>query len=313
MSAKGAAVTPDDFVPLLEKSTMKGDYSFIPITNDATTQSAMEYIDDHGWDDALRLWRRNAARGKYSPTMNVVGQLLYNNAVNSDDTALALDIFSDYQATLRNSAQILQSARILKNMTPANRLYMIQKSIAQYAEEAGIPEGIKLSAAVKQQYMNAKTEAQRDAAILSMQKEIAAQLPSTLLDKWNALRYVNMLGNFKTQIRNIQGNISMQAMTRIKDTIAAGLENLVYAASGGDFERTKAVFPGIDRINAARADFSEVEKIALGESKYSGSEGSTAKAVCRLTSTFSPMRNTAEASTLSGMPRIASSRRSRSV
>lgn len=276
MSAKGAAVTPDDFVPLLEKSTMKGDYSFIPITNDATTQSAMEYIDDHGWDDALRLWRRNAARGKYSPTMNVVGQLLYNNAVNSDDTALALDIFSDYQATLRNSAQILQSARILKNMTPANRLYMIQKSIAQYAEEAGIPEGIKLSAAVKQQYMNAKTEAQRDAAILSMQKEVAAQLPSTLLDKWNALRYVNMLGNFKTQIRNIQGNISMQAMTRIKDTIAAGLENLVYVASGGDFERTKAVFPGIDRINAARADFSEVEKIALGESKYSSSEGSTA-------------------------------------
>lgn len=276
VSAKGAAVTPDDFVPLLEKSTMKGDFSFIPITNDATAQSAMEFIEAHGWDDALSMWRKDAARGRYSPTMNAVGQLLYNNAVNAGNSKLALDIFGDYQATLRNSAQILQSARILKNMTPMNRLYMIQKSIAQFMQDANVPDGIKLSDEVKQAYLNAKTEAERNDVIQQMQREVAEQLPSTALDKWNALRYVNMLGNFKTQVRNVAGNVGMQALSRVKNGIATALEGIAYSASGGKFERTKAMMPGKARLDAARADFAEIEKIALGESKYSLHEGNNA-------------------------------------
>ena len=276
VSAKGAAVTPDEFVPLLENATMNGDYSYIPITNNKTTQDAMNYIQQHGWEDSLKAWRKNAARGKYSPTMNVIGQLLYNNAVNSGDSNLALDIFSDYQATLRNHAQILQSARILKNMTPMSRLYMIQKSIEQYMADAGIPDGIELSDEVKQAYLDAKTEEERDAVIQQMQKEVAEQLPSTALDKWNALRYVNMLGNFKTQVRNVAGNVGMQALSRVKNGIATALEGIAYAASGGKFERTKAMMPGKARLDAARADFAEIEKIALGESKYSLHEGNNA-------------------------------------
>lgn len=275
VSAKGAEVTPDSFVPLLENETMRGGFSYIPITNDATTQAARDYIMQHGWEESLRNWTADARRGRYSPEMNVVGQLLFNNAVNSGHSQQALDIFADYQATLRNSAQILQSARILKRMAPEHRLYMIQKSIAQFAEETGIPSGISLSDEAQRRYTNARTEAERDAAIDAMQREVARQLPSTLRDKWNALRYVNMLGNFKTQIRNISGNVTMQALSRVKDTIAVGLENLAYAASGGQFERTKALFPGRERIAAARADFANIERIALGEGKYSGNEGST--------------------------------------
>jgi len=275
VSAKGAAVTPEEFVPLIENSTMNGGFSYMPITNSETTRSAEAYITRVGWDDALKVWRQNVRDGAAGAEITARGALLYNHAVNSGNFSLALDILSDYAALGTNTAQGLQAFRILKSLTPENRLYAIQKSVEQFAADNNIPDGISISEEARRQYLDARTEAERDAAVEAMQKEVAQQLPSTLKDKFIALRYVNMLGNFKTQIRNVAGNAGMQAVSRVKDTVAAAMEGLAYAVSGGRYQRTKALFPGRARLDAARADFANIEKIALGEGKYTlGDSGS---------------------------------------
>ena len=262
VTAKGAAVTPDEFVPLLENATMNGEFSYIPITNSDTVQAAVERIIHVGWDAARAEWTANVRRGRAGADITALGGLLYNHAVNAGDTQAALDIFADYQQAVRNSAQGLQAARILKMMTPDNRLYMIQRSIYSMIERLGLPEGIAIDEELITRYRDADTETERDEIILEMQQNVADQIPSTLLDRWTALRYVNMLGNFKTQVRNISGNVGMRAVSAAKNTVAAALERLTGT------ERTKSVTVSRELLNASRADFGNVRTEAMGEGRY---------------------------------------------
>lgn len=268
VTAKGAQVTPDEFVPLIENETMKGGFSFIPVSNDDVTQRATARISEKGWSRALADWTSDVRAGKAGDSITATGALLYNYAVNSGDTGLALSVLSDYATAVRNSARGLQAARIMKTLTPSNRLYMMEQNIRNLAERLGITDGLHLDKELAQQYLDAQDDAARDKIIEDIQQDVADQIPSTMLDKWTAWRYVNMLGNFKTQGRNVFGNIGMQAVQRAKDGIATALESIAYHASGGKFERTKSFAAGKELRDAAKADFKNVRTVALGEGKY---------------------------------------------
>lgn len=268
VTAKGAQVTPDEFVPLIENETMKGGFSFIPVSNNDVTQRATARISEKGWSRALADWTSDVRAGKAGDSITATGALLYNYAVNSGDTGLALSVLSDYAAAVRNSARGLQAARIMKTLTPSNRLYMMEQNIRNLAERLGITDGLHLDKELAQQYLDAQDDAARDKIIEDIQQDVADQIPSTLIDKWTAWRYVNMLGNFKTQWRNFVGNVGMQAVQRVKDGIATALESIAYHASGGKFERTKSFAAGKELRDAAKADFKNVRTVALGEGKY---------------------------------------------
>lgn len=268
VTAKGAQVTPDEFVPLIENETMKGGFSFIPVSNNDVTQRATARISEKGWSRALADWTSDVRAGKAGDSITATGALLYNYAVNSGDTGLALSVLSDYATAVRNSARGLQAARIMKTLTPSNRLYMMEQNIRNLAERLGITDGLHLDKELAQRYLDAQDDAAHDKIIEDIQQDVADQIPSTLLDKWTAWRYVNMLGNFKTQGRNIVGNVGMQAVQRAKDGIATALESIAYHASGGKFERTKSFAAGKELRDAAKADFKNVQTVALGEGKY---------------------------------------------
>lgn len=279
VTAKGAQVTPDEFVPLIENETMKGGFSFIPVSNNDVTQRATARIAEKGWSRALADWTSDVRAGKAGDSITATGALLYNYAVNSGDTGLALSVLSDYAAAVRNSARGLQAARIMKTLTPSNRLYMMEQNIRNLAERLGITDGLHLDKELAQQYLDTQDDAARDKIIEDIQQDVADQIPSTMLDKWTAWRYVNMLGNFKTQGRNIVGNVGMQAVQRAKDGIATALESIAYHASGGKFERTKSFTVDKALRDAAKADFKNVQDAALGEGKYH--EGSDSDAFLR--------------------------------
>ena len=268
VTAKGAQITPDEFVPLIENETMKGGFSFIPVSNNDVTQRATARIAEKGWSRALADWTSDVRAGKAGDSITATGALLYNYAVNSGDTGLALSVLSDYATAVRNSARGLQAARIMKTLTPSNRLYMMEQNIRNLAERLGITDGLHLDKELAQQNLDAQDDAARDKIIEDIQQDVADQIPSTLLDKWTAWRYVNMLGNFKTQGRNFVGNVGMQAVQRVKDGIATALESIAYHASGGKFERTKSFAAGKELRDAAKADFKNVRTVALGEGKY---------------------------------------------
>lgn len=271
VTAKGAKVTPDEFVDLLDKEVTGGRLSYMPITNDATTQAAMENIQKLGWEAALAQWQKDVHDEKTGPVRVATGALLLNNAAKAGDTKAWLDILHDYQSMTTNTAQAQQAQRILKTLSPDDSLYMIERSIQQIVEDTG--HEVEVPTELFDEFTNAQSPEQRNEAIDKIQQTVADQLPSTLLERWNALRYVNMLGNFKTQIRNVSGNLAMKGVSGAKDIVATGLENLVNAvrkvAGKEGIQRAHTVVPVNKTLLAScKADFDNIKDFALGERKY---------------------------------------------
>ena len=101
---------------------------------------------------------------------------------------------------------------------------------------------------------------------------------ASFMDKWNSWRYLAMLGNTKTHIKNMLGNVAMSATSGIKNNVAAMLEGALAKVSGGKIDRTKSVLNVLssnDRnlINACKSDAENGFYRQLKGNKYLGSVG----------------------------------------
>jgi hypothetical protein len=267
-TVKGAEATPDEFVDLLHKETLGGRFSYIPIKNSDTVQKAYDEIVKKGWEAARGEWAAKVRRGEVSAELTATGSLLLNHAAKAGDRNAWLDVLHDYQIMGTNAGQAVQAMRILKTLTPDDSLYMIERSVEQMVEDMKLGTEIVIDENLKQNYLNAKTDGERDTARQAIAKDVARQIPSTATDKWTALRYLNMLGNFRTQVRNIFGNFGMSATSGVKNAIATSIEWLANKASGGKFHRTKSIFVNKGQLKAARNDFENVKTVALNGGKF---------------------------------------------
>jgi len=158
----------------------------------------------------------------------------------------------------------------MRSTDPATKTMTIDKLVQNLQKQLS-NQGVDLQvdSELLGAYANAETDAARDAALNAIEQNIADQIPSTLLDKWTALRYVNMLGNLKTQVRNLTGNVGMNLINRANNTVAAWMESVASKASGGKIARTRSAVVGKDLKQTARADFENVRQEALGDAKFS--------------------------------------------
>ena len=156
----------------------------------------------------------------------------------------------------------------------------VQKLVDRMNEKlGGKRRKITVDQELLDQYIQADGDAQRDAALDKIYQTIAEQIPSTLMDKFNALRYLNMLGNLKTQGRNILGNLAMQPVRIVKDKLAAAFEALAHHASHGRFQRTKSFLYDPALFKAARQDYASIKSAAMGEQKFAMSGASGAQVI----------------------------------
>ena len=120
-----------------------------------------------------------------------------------------------------------------------------------------------------EKFLNAETDADRDAVIDEIYRDVASKIPSTLSEKFTAMRYLNMLGNFKTIFRNYGGNAIMYGVRSGRVKLESALQNAVYALSKGRTDRTTTFFRDKDLYKEALRDFESVKAEASGEQKYS--------------------------------------------
>lgn len=118
-------------------------------------------------------------------------------------------------------------------------------------------------------FLNAKTVKEAEAAGNDILIHVASQVPATFADKWNAWRYLSMLGNVRTHVRNILGNAVFVPAVRMKNLIGAALE--AGGQKGG--VRTKDILHSVlgwhDAYRAfAKADFKEMQDIIKSGGKY---------------------------------------------
>ena len=123
--------------------------------------------------------------------------------------------------------------------------------------------------AIAEQMKEMPDSRERDALETKMYSIIAKNLPArTWFDKMNSFRYLAMLGNPRTHVRNIVGNVMMRGVINMKDGVAAVIQRAVLPEA----QRTKSILTPADSdlVNAAKdyaenAAFSRVFRQADGD------------------------------------------------
>ena len=123
--------------------------------------------------------------------------------------------------------------------------------------------------AIAEQMKEMPDSRERDALETKMYSIIAQNLPArTWFDKMNSFRYLAMLGNPRTHVRNIVGNVMMRGVINMKDGVAAVIQRAVLPEA----QRTKSILTPADSdlVNAAKdyaenAAFSRVFRQADGD------------------------------------------------
>lgn len=273
-----ADATPDAAIPELEQAVVEGKFSKMPITDQSASDRAEATIRRVGYQQALADWRSEVRSGKVSKDSVVVGETLYNAAVNTGDMKSAVKIAVELSTQVRSAAQALQAVRMLKKMSPAAQLYGVKQSVDNLQKTLTDKYGnrapnLVINEELAAKFLQAETDADRKTAEEALYKDIAKQIPATFADKWNTWRYLSMLGNPRTHIRNISGNAMFAPVRFVKNKLGAAMEAGAQAVGLIDkSQRTKAFgAAGKDLIAAAKADYANVEQQILGGEKYNSS------------------------------------------
>lgn len=160
------------------------------------------------------------------------------------------DVLSTFEAWLDSSLEYTR--RLTKELTQQDQIVL--------------PEELA------DRFLKAETDEARNAVLDEINQYVADQIPSTFMDKFSALRYLNMLGNLKTQVRNIGGNLIMKGVRAQRVKLQAAMENLVEKAArarGKEFERTTSLTRDREIFKLAKAEFDRAAEEIMGERKYS--------------------------------------------
>lgn len=274
-TAMEAQATTDEGVRALKKAVVEGNFSYLPITDKAAGSKATETIKDKGYQKALADWTVSMSKGHPGKDAVALGFQLYNQAINSGDTKTAVQVLTDLASRVREGAQMVQAVRMLKKLSPDNQLYSMQLGMKALQENVNKRYGkkapkLQMNEVLVNNLLEAENEAQKEAAQKAIYQDLASQLPHTFMDRWNSWRYLCMLGNARTHVRNILGNAGFVPVRRMKDAVALGIETAYSKAKGGNVELSKGfVSPKSELYKLAKADYENIADLITGGGKYS--------------------------------------------
>lgn len=249
--------------------------TFVKDSNKADLKWATDLISEDGKESAMKQFNRAAMamdNSQYNITKSLaLGQQLLIETSRDGDMQGFLDVLSSLAMLSGQAGKSLQAFRMLKQSGPIGELYYVQKVVKQLNErnaekiEAGKMKKIAIPEDFANAVLTATTEEEQDKAVDNLIAEIAKQVPVTLMDKWNAWRYLAMLGNARTHIRNIVGNAIFVPLRFTKDLMAAGGE-LIFIRD--EKNRRKALFVPKELRDFAAQDAKAMEKELRGNGKY---------------------------------------------
>ena len=278
-TAMEAEATPDSMLPTLEQMVADGEASYDAITNEDTLRNAEAKIQDNGFTNSYAQWQVDI-RGRASAETTATGWALYNAAANAGDINTAASILSDMVGYQRSTAQALQAQRILKKMTPSGQLYAAQQSVsrlqadltAKYGDQA---PNLQLDESLIQEFLQAETQDARDEVLRKIYQDIGRQMPASFVDKWNAWRYLAMLGNPRTQIRNVLGNVGSIPLRTMRNIMSSGAQRLILGEVGEGSKRTRSILnygnsTDRSRVSYAWNDYANVQDQVMSGGKFDG-------------------------------------------
>ena len=275
-TAAEASQVPDSFINGITQDVMNDVYAYVPISNNEAMNRAVSTVENMGLDKAIEQWNA-AVNGDHMPGKYDValGEYLLTLAGKNNDPALASKMIIELSTVATNAGQAVQAMSMLKRMTPEGQLMALQK-VADRINRERPDSNVKIPETIidRVQRVNPRDTEAVDQIMHDGLVALAEQVPSTWLDKWNAWRYLAMLGNPRTHIRNIVGNAAFTPIIYTKDFLAGAIEGVVNAASkaagGQGIARTKTALSALpfskrsEYLDFVREDFQKMKDVING-------------------------------------------------
>lgn len=269
-TAMGAKAIPDEVVGDIQNMVLRGELSYDRRSDRASTDRAVRTIEEKGYQRALEEFSAQVRKGVVSKDIATLGQQLLINAANAGDGKATAELLSLYAQMETTAGQAVQAASILRKLAPSDQLYAAKRVVSEL--EKTIQKNYKdleitIDPSLIEEFNQQTAQAGRDEVLDKIYQNVADQVPAKWKDKWNAWRYMAMLFNPRTHIRNIVGNVGFQPLRWTKDRVAATIEAGVSKVSGGRLGRTKSFAANPALYKAAWADWANVQDVLSGN-KY---------------------------------------------
>ena len=272
-----SGITPDNLVPALENHVAEGLFSHDVKSLKKTLSGATKTIQKKGWQGAFDQWEE-VTDGRRAVTDDdiALGQMMYTAAVEAGDTQTAMKLAGDLAVQGTALGRGVNAFKLLKKTTPEGQLYYLQKAVQKIQQEyqsrfdkqankaakkQGVPAaevadqyGLKLNEDLVQEFLNAETDEARTKVVDKIYDDVAQQIPKTAGDRLNAWRYFAMLGNPRTHIRNIMGNVASAAALDTSHKVSAVGQKFLPQE-----KRTRALHTSKAAKQFAKADYANVE------------------------------------------------------
>lgn len=288
IGSKNTTDAADDQVKDLISS---GVFSYDKKTNQQSLREAIDDLNTRGTqavrDDILHHLARNTIEdGDVAKAV-----ALTNQYIQSGDEAAAKEMMTDLTLLAQKSGRNLQLFSLIRRMSPEGQLDVIQQTADKMLssnqkgkltkeERAAARRGqtvrpkqslvkADIPVELKNQYIEAarsKDSARIQAATEAIAQAVGSQYHATFKEKWDAWRYMCMLGNASTNVRNVAGNAFMMPYAAAKDKLAAAFEKFLPQE-----QRTKAIHTDSDLLSWAKEDAKTVD--AQNALKYSAKVG----------------------------------------
>lgn len=260
--------TPEEVKTVLNEKTILGEYGIKPKNQEALYKRAEKRVTENVTETESKVKSAADAGGTGSDETIADAIALYNKHVKDKSYDKAAEVAEHIVKIGTKSGRALQAHKLILRTTPEGRMRIADRNLVKLSEQFvdRIDGPLKLSDETRELVANAKTENEIFRAMEKANIEMWDQIPATFLEKMNAFRYLSMLGNPKTHMRNILGNIIFKGVRAPKNVIQAGMESTAQKAGLiKEGERTTAVKISKENKEFAKKLYDENEAYIRGK------------------------------------------------
>lgn len=216
--------------PIVDKKTREvikanieeGSYWTRKTTNKEKLDLASDKIKTNGLDFETKSFENILKEGKEVRSDDIaMGYQLAREHINKGNYEAAQTVLSDVCQMESEAGRTLQAMRLFNSLSPEGRVKNVIRSVDKIKKNTGV--NVNIGDEMLDRLRNASEE-----ELPELRKQINIELwnqvPATFSEKLTAWRYLAMLGNPRTHIRNIVGNALYVPVVRMDNIIQSGLQ-----------------------------------------------------------------------------------------
>ena len=230
VSKAADTVIGSDYISDEMRTALKDNVSnYVKTTksNKVTLDNVNARIDEKGLTPTLKAFQKLIPEGKKITEEDIAtGAELIRRLDEKGKYEEALDVADDLIEMMSQAGRTLQAANIFASMTPYGKIRSVRKAAENMSNRYG--KKVAVDETLLKKLFEETDPAKADKIKQSIFLDLWNQVPPTLMEKLDAIRYTAMLSSPKTHLRNIFGNTAMYVGKELSDAVETALEKSLF-------------------------------------------------------------------------------------